>query len=256
MSLDKELSLSDPLDPLMPLLSLSKLNFDNDDLFPPMAALCPAFSGPIDALNVSAWISDCEDAFESFEVLKERKLDGTFRVREAGQMLQHEDAKAWWMGVRTDQIAKGVWKDFLKLFKECFLPTNWRLLAFQNYHLCYQCHRDFSEYAAELNSIKNSLELGAVSEFHYRLHLLFHSHELLYLRVLALNNLDVTTTSTDNFTALLQQQWDSLIAEGQVCISRAVSAQSFIASLPVSGSPSVPLPDCDAVIQAGGCTRC
>lgn len=244
-----------PLTPVPSLPDLPALPLDDDDgLFAVMASLCPAFTGPIDALNITAWLSDCEDAFENFEVLKDRKLDGKFRIREAGRNLQHEETKAWWMGVRTEQLAKGVWKDFVKLFKERFLPANWRLLAFKNFHLCYQRNRDFSEYAAELSSIRNSLESGAISGFHYRLHLLFHSHEMLYLRVLALNNLDIQDTSSDTFTALLQQQWDSLTAEGRTRVPRATPALNQGSS---AGSASTtPLPDRDTVIQAGGCTRC
>ncbi|KLO07738.1 hypothetical protein SCHPADRAFT_894424 [Schizopora paradoxa] len=241
--------------PSIPDLPALPLDDDNNGLFTiVMASLCPAFNGPIDALNITAWLSDCEDAFENFEVLKDRKLDGKFRIREAGRNLQHEETKAWWMGVRTEQLAKGVWKDFVKLFKERFLPANWRLLAFKNFHLCYQRNRDFCEYASELSSIRNSLESGAISGFHYRLHLLFHSNEMLYLRVLALNNLDIQDISSDTFTALLQQQWDSLTAEGRTRVPRASPA--LTSGSGSSSFSSTPLPDRNAVIQAGGCTRC
>jgi hypothetical protein len=121
----------------------------------------------------------------------------------------------------------------------------------------------FLEYAAALTEARNVVGTTAISASIYKYQLLFHSHTVLLLRIMALPNFDIDTISVDDLISLMSMQWESIVTEG---IGRSSGRPATLIPTTAATSPAAssaahtppPLTDAERtrLTHAGGCWRC
>jgi hypothetical protein len=159
------------------------------------------------------------------------------------------------------------WDLFDKQIRSRFMPKGYKMIALRAFFRCAQGSLSFLDYAAALADARNAVGQTTINASIYKYQLLFHSHNLLVLRIMSMPDFDIDSINFDNLVALLSMQWDSLIAEGAARPGRpapyAPSSQSAVHA-PSSYSPQTqtnhrtPLTDAEKerLTQAGGCWRC
>lgn len=235
--------------------------------------IIPAYSGPLTANGLKIWLGQCEDGFDNYQdTHKDATLAAKTRIRLTGTALLEPAMAEWWAAGRKEYLELTTWDAFITKLKERFLPVGWKMDALEKFYGCEQGKRDFRVFAAELAQCHGALPSNAISSTVYKYHLFFHSHPQLYLRMRALQSFDIdsTSTSVDQLTALMGHQWDSLIADLAPRSSRITTSSSATVPLRTSGvttsslapsrpAPTVPsLSDAERKVlsDANGCFNC
>jgi hypothetical protein len=227
--------------------------------------IVPAFTGPLTPAAIEAWLGTCEDGFEVYAATKSekaRELDAATKIRLTGMQLQEPITAAWWSSKRKDYLKLTTWNAFEEKIRARFLPKSQKITALRQFFLCQQGRLSLSDYVTALTEARNAIPDGSnvipTSIFKYQL--LFHSHPTLLLRVMAIHNFDIdsSTLGIDNLISLMSMQWDSLSAEGVIRHTCPPNlTRSPFPTLVVS-SPLKPLSptERERLTVAGGCWRC
>ncbi|KAF8520408.1 hypothetical protein BU17DRAFT_89003 [Hysterangium stoloniferum] len=120
---------------------------------------------------------------------------------------------AWWNAGHMDFLKLTSWETFEKQIRSCFMPKGYKMVALCTFFLCAQNWHSFLDYAATLADAHNALGLTIVNVHIYKYQLLFHSHSMLLLCIMAILDFDLETISFNNLGALMSMQWESLIME-------------------------------------------
>jgi hypothetical protein len=244
---------------------------DSDDINTSLMAskIVSPFPGPLTPTAIESWLGQCEDAFAIYAATKSEKspdLEDATQIHLAGTQMQETSMAAWWSSGRAEFL-KLTWDQFEKQIRTRFMPKGYKMIALRAFFRCAQGSLPFLDYAAALADARNAVGQTAISASVYKYQLLFHAHNMLVLRIMAIPDFDIDSINFDNLVALLSMQWDSLIAEGAARPGRpapyALSSQSAVHA-PSSYSPQTqtnhrtPLTDAEKerLTQAGGCWRC
>jgi hypothetical protein len=226
------------------------------------------FVGPLTPAAFDEWLSQCKDSFAIYASTKSDKspdLDVVTQIRLTGTQLQEPSTAAWWNAGRTEFLKLSSWEAFEKMIRARFMAKGYQLIALRTFFLCTQGRLPFLEYAAQLTESRNVAGTTIISASVFKCQLLFHSHTVLLLRIMALPSFDVETISIDDLISLMSMQWESIIAEGRPStrIPPSVSNTSthVHTSAPVhtpSTGPLPPLTDAERtrLTNARGCWRC
>lgn len=210
--------------------------------------LCATYTGPLTANGLKIWLSSCEDAFENYQdTHKDSVLVAKTRIRMTGSALAVPDMAQWWTASKSDYLALASWDAFVEKLKKRFLQVNWKTDALEHFFGCNQGKRDFGTFATDLAQSVGTLPSGTISTTMHKYHLLFYCHNLLYLRMRALQGFDIdaTTQTTDELIALMTAQWSSLVAEHASRSGRSLPLSSSTivpSSVPLTMSASTPAP--------------
>lgn len=235
--------------------------------------IIPAFVGPLTANGLKVWLGRCEDGFDNYEDTHEKStLSVKTRIRLTGSSLQEPQMAEWWDAGRTEYLALTTWDAFIKKLKDRWLPQGWKMDALENYYGCVQGKRDFRVFAADLAQCLNALPSGIISTVIHKHHLVFYSHQLLYLRMRAIPGWDIDdkTQTPDQLIALMSAQWDSLIADNASRGARSLQAppvatppsgvalmtSHLASSTSSSGPPRLSEEEKAALTAARGCWNC
>ncbi|KAF8957568.1 cytochrome P450 [Flammula alnicola] len=241
---------------------------DDPDTFVMASKIVSAFTGPLTPTAIEAWLGQCEDGFAIYAATKADKspnLDLQTKIRLAGSQLQEPSTAAWWSSGRAEFLKLATWDMFEKQLRSRFMPKGYKLIALRTFFRCAQGPLPFLDFATALAEARNAVGQTVITASIYKYQLLFHSHNMLLLRIMAIPDFDIDTINFDNLVALLSMQWDSLIAEGSARPGRSSlhvpSPQTSVAS-PSTFGPSThhctPLTDAEKerLTHAGGCWRC
>ncbi|KAF6755625.1 hypothetical protein DFP72DRAFT_1045382 [Ephemerocybe angulata] len=234
--------------------------------------IIPVFNGPTTANALKIWLGQCEDGFDNYQdTHKDATLSPKTRIRLTGAALLEPAMAEWWAAGRKEYLDLATWDAFVAKLKERFLPVGWKMDVLERFYQCEQGKRDFRVFAAELAQCHGALPSNTISTSVYKYHLLYFSHPQLYLRLRALQSFDIdsSTLSVDQLTALMGHQWDSLVADSAPRSSRTTTSSasvplriSSVPSVPVSqarsSSSTPPLSDAErkTLSDANGCFNC
>jgi hypothetical protein len=220
------------------------------------------FAGPLSPAAIDEWLSQCEDGFAIYASTKTDKspsLDVTTQIRLTGTQLQEPSTAAWWNAGRKDFLKLTSWEAFEKKIRARFMPKGYQLMALRTFFLCTQGRLPFPEYAANLTEARNLAGTTIISPQVYKCQLLFHSHTVLLLRIMALPDFDIEAISVDDLISLMSMQWESILAEVRPSarIPPSVSTIPTTTRTPSIG-PLPPLTDTERtrLTNARGCWRC
>lgn len=252
--------------PKPPLTLSTTIHLPLSATTPTMASkIIPAFTGPLTPPALETWLGQCEDGFAIYTATKSSTaaaLEIATKIRLTGTQLQEPTMQAWWSAGRTEFLKLATWGDFEKRIRERFMPKGYKLIALRAFFLCSQGRLQFTDYATTLAEARNAISVTVVSNTTYKHQLLFHSHPILLLRIMAIPDFDLDNISFDNLTSLMAMQWDSLLAENST--RRTVISSNPSPSAPISSpisnrSASLPFLD-DAekarLTAARGCWNC
>jgi hypothetical protein len=171
--------------------------------------IIPSFVGPITPSAVDEWLSQCEDGFVIYASMKSEKspaLDVVTKICLTGTQLQEPTAAAWWNAGRKEFLKLATWELFEKQIHTRFMAKGHRLLALHTFFLCMQGKLPFLEYAAALTKAWNLTGLIAITSTIYKYQLLFHSHNILLLCIMALSDFDIDTITVNSLTSFMFMQ--------------------------------------------------
>ncbi|KIM46896.1 hypothetical protein M413DRAFT_7592 [Hebeloma cylindrosporum] len=225
--------------------------------------IIPAFIGPLTPPALETWLGQCEDGFAIYAATKSATavaLDVATMIRLTGTQLQEPTTQVWWFSGRTEFLKLATWAEFDKRIRERFMPKGYKLIALRTFFLGAQGRLQFNEYAAALADARNGISATVVTNTTYKCQLLFHSHPLLLLRIMAIPDFDLDRITVDDLTSLMSMQWDSLIAENATRRNITSSASTpAVLSPGAYRSSSLPILD-DAekarLTAARGCWNC
>ncbi|KAF8511632.1 hypothetical protein BU17DRAFT_69582 [Hysterangium stoloniferum] len=182
---------------------------DDSDTSPMASKIITAFTGPLTATAIEAWLGQCEDGFAIYTSTKTDKapdLSIETKIRLAGANMQEPTMAGWWNAGHMDFLKLTSWETFEKQIRSRFMPKGYKMVALRTFFLCAQNRHSFLDYAAALADARNALGPTIVN-------LLFHSHPMLLLHIMSIPDFDLETISFDNLVALMSMQWESLIME-------------------------------------------
>ncbi|KAJ7854957.1 hypothetical protein B0H14DRAFT_3449259 [Mycena olivaceomarginata] len=195
-------------------------------LSPPMSKLeFPKLSDNPSSVVINGWLGRCEDTYEAWQALNpEKSMTPRILITLAGLCME----ETW------------SWSEFATKVKDCFVPSNWGMLALSVFYSIQQGTSSFPDFAKSLQNVRNALA-GAgtgytINDSILKNHLLFHSHPILCLRVSGQQNLPFDTMKVDVLIATMSLTWASLLAEGIIKPLRPPSA------VPTASSTSLPIP--------------
>jgi hypothetical protein len=220
------------------------------------------FAGPLMPAAIDEWLSQCEDGFAIYASTKTDKspsLDIITQIRLTGTQLQEPSTAAWWNAGRKEFLKLPSWEAFEKKIRARFMPKGYQLIALRTFFLCSQGRLPFSEYAINLTEARNLAGTTIISPHVFKCQLLFHSHTVLLLRVMALPEFDIETIPPDDLISLMSMQWDSILAEGRPSIRGSSSVLTI--PTPTHAPPTSTLPlltdaERTCLTNARGCWRC
>ncbi|KAJ7218571.1 hypothetical protein GGX14DRAFT_560915 [Mycena pura] len=223
----------------------------------------PKFKGPMSPSAIMQWLDRVSDSFDAFVVFNDdKKLTPELRILYAGLAMEEETAMAWWGENRADLRKLSKWEEFTARVLSRFAPDGWKANMVRTYYLMHQQSRPYSVFAAELQSARSAVgttgPLGITDRIHTN-HLLFHAHNTLQRRVLAIPGFDLETIDVDRLTSTMSATWDSLVAEGVVRTSIPTSATTSLTPLLSTATSRLPpLDDAEKkrISDASGCWKC
>jgi hypothetical protein len=174
--------------------------------------IIPSFVGPITPSAIDKWLSQCKDGFAIYASTKSEKspaLNVVTQIHLTGTQLQEPTAAAWWNAGRKECLKLATWELFEKQIHTRFMAKGYRLLALLTFFLCMWGKLPFLEYAAALMKAQNLTGSTAITSTIYRYQLLFHSHNILLLHIMALPDFDINTITVDSLTFLMSMQRES-----------------------------------------------
>ena len=218
-----------------------------------------AFNGPITPTALEAWLGQCEDGFAIYTSTKSDKtpdLDVPTKIRLTGTHLHEPSMAAWWNANRKEFLKLASWDALEKQIRSRFMPKGYKLMALRSFFLCSQGKSTFSDYAATLAEARNGVGPSIISASIYKYQLLFHAHPILVLRIVAIPDFDIDSIGFDDLVALMNMQFESLAAEGNLG-RLLITARASPA--PLSSATRLPFLDDterDRLSAAKGCWRC
>ncbi|KAF8530512.1 hypothetical protein BU17DRAFT_60227 [Hysterangium stoloniferum] len=120
----------------------------------------------------------------------------------------------WWSSGRKEFLKLSSWDLFKLKIEERFMPKGYKMIALQSFFLCEQGKLQLLDYATALAEAQNAVGISVISTYIYKCQLLFHSHPILLLHIMAMPEFNMETIRFDDLMSLLSMQWESLIAEG------------------------------------------
>jgi hypothetical protein len=219
-------------------------------------------------MALEAWLGQCEDGFAIHASTKTDKtptLDTITKIRLTGTQLLEPTMATWWSSGRKDFLKLPSWESFESKIKERFMPKGYKMLALRSFFLCEQGKFQFLDYAAALAEARNAVGISVISTYVYKCQLLFHSHPILLLCIMAMPEFNMETIGFDDLVSLLSMQWESLIAEGvtgRVSKSSAYSQPlAPVVSVPAITAPRTAPPrltdaERTRLTDLGGCWKC
>ncbi|KAJ7194559.1 hypothetical protein GGX14DRAFT_404601 [Mycena pura] len=177
----------------------------------------PKFKGPMSPAAIILWLDRVTDSFDAFVAFNDdKKLTPPLRILYAGLALEEERALAWWGQNRAVLKALATWDEFAKQVLEHFAPDGWKAIAVRAYYGIHQQSRPYVDFVADLQTARTAIgSTGAlaISDRIHINHLLFHAHNTLQRRVLAIPGFDLEKIKVDELASLMSATWDSLLAE-------------------------------------------
>ncbi|KAJ7259348.1 hypothetical protein C8J57DRAFT_1472119 [Mycena rebaudengoi] len=224
----------------------------------------PKFKGPMSPSAIIQWLDRVSDSFDAFVTFNDdKKLTPMLRILYAGLAMEEETALAWWSENRTELRKLSKWEEFTERVLARFAPDGWKANMVRTYYLIHQQSRPYSVFATELQSARSAIgitgPLGITDRIHTN-HLLFHAHNTLQRRVLAIPGFDLEKITVDGLTSTMSATWDSLVTEGVVRVYTPTSVSAAPAP-PFSSAVSSRLPPLDdaekkRISEASGCWKC
>jgi len=221
--------------------------------------IIPPFAGPLTPTAIEAWLGLCEDGFAIYASTKTDKspdLDVATKIRLTGTNMQEPSMAAWWSVGRSEFLKLTSWESFEKMIRSWFLPKGFKLMALRAFFVCSQGLRPFLEYVADLAEARNAAGHTAITSSVYKFQLLFHAHNMLVLRIMAIPDFDIDTITFDNLVALMAMQWDSLVAEGSARPSQAIASAQGRSAPAVAARAPLSDAEKEQLTAAGACWRC
>ncbi|KAJ7715204.1 hypothetical protein B0H16DRAFT_1616861 [Mycena metata] len=223
----------------------------------------PKFRGPMSPAAIIQWLDRVSDSFDVFVAFNDdKKLTPALRILYAGLALEEEKAMAWWGQNRTTLKALSTWEEFSTRVLQRFAPDGWKANAVRIYYSINQQSRPYADFATDLQTARTAIgstgNLVITDRIHVN-HLLFHAHNTLQRRVLAIPGFDLETIKVDELTSLMSATWDSLLAEGVLRTSHSTAPSHHSTSPLVTTSPRLPpLDDAEKrrITDASGCWKC
>ncbi|KAJ7249390.1 hypothetical protein C8J57DRAFT_1239842 [Mycena rebaudengoi] len=223
----------------------------------------PKFKGPMSPAAIIQWLDRVTDSFDAFVAFNDdKKLTPALRILYAGLALEEEKAAAWWGQNRATLKALATWDEFSKRILERFAPDGWKANAVCAYYSIYQQSRPYPDFATDLQTARTAIgstgDLAITDRIHVN-HLLFHAHNTLQRRALAIPGFDLEAITVDELTSLMSATWESLLAEGLVRTSYSTPSSHSIPSSAVTASLRLPpLDDTEkkCISDASGCWKC
>ncbi|KAJ7353499.1 hypothetical protein DFH08DRAFT_805045 [Mycena albidolilacea] len=224
----------------------------------------PKFKGPMSPSAIIQWLDRVSDSFDAFVTFNDdKKLTPALRILYAGLAMEEDTASAWWSENRTTLRSLEKWEDFTARVLVHFAPDGWKANMLRTYYFIQQQSRPYSIFVTELQTARSAIgttgPLGITDRIHTN-HLIFHAHNTLQRRVLAIPGFNLETITVDALTSLMSATWDSLVAEGVVRISIPTSlSTTLISPLPsMVTSRLPPLDDAEKkrISEASGCWKC
>ena len=252
--LEEDLPLFDPLPaptrprklptPL-PLLPLSDDNNNNNNSDSVMASkIASAFNSPL-----------MPTIYASMKSEKTPDLDVQTKIRLVGTQLHELSMATWWNANWKEFLKLSSWDLLEKQIRNCFMPKGYKLIPLCTFFLCAQGNLTFAEYAATLAEAHNAVGPSIISASIYKYQLLFHTHPILVLHIVAIPDFDIDNINFDDLSVLMSMQYESLSAEGNL---GRLSITSCLSST-IPAVPHLPFLDdteCECLSNAKGCWRC
>lgn len=200
----------------------------NETLDTPLVILdIPELSEPITISSLTAWLLKCEIRFRRYNAWNKNELTDNQMITEATDKLDIDASPrlAAFLTRTGERLLQSTWPEFKDAIMAAMHP-NVKMDSLKEFHDIYQGDAPFMEYATRLSLAQDAVNSSAtkmidyaVSDFLFKSILLFHSHPLLRLRILALPMFDLSAISVPELTTALSKSWDSLVAEGLVAPS-------------------------------------
>lgn len=219
------------------------------------------FVGPLTPTAIDDWLNQCVDGFAIYASTKTDKspsLDVVTQIRLTGIQLQEPSTAAWWNSGRKEFLKLASWEAFEKLVRSRFMAKGYQLIALRAFFVCSQGKLPFLEYADKLIEARHLAGTSIVTTSVYKCQLLFHSHPILLLRIMALPDFDIETISSDDLTSLMSMQWESIVTEGRSSSRIPPAVSNPTTTFTQSTRPLPPLTDTERtrLTNARGCWRC
>jgi hypothetical protein len=219
------------------------------------------FIGPLTPAAIDEWLNQCEDGFAIYASTKSDKspdLSVVTQIRLTGIQMQEPTTAAWWNTGRKDFLKLASWELFEKMVRTRFMAKGYKLMALRAFFSCAQGKLPFLDYAANLTEARTLAGTSIISSSVYKCQLLFHSHTVLLLRIMALPDFDIETISVDDLISLMSMQWESITTEGRSS-NRIPPTVSFTAPTHTPSTRSLPVltnSERTCLTNAHGCWRC
>ncbi|KAL1744444.1 histone acetyltransferase subunit NuA4-domain-containing protein [Schizophyllum fasciatum] len=187
----------------------------------------PELSEPITISSLTSWLLKCEIRFRRYNAWNKDELTDLQKITEATDKLEIDSSPrmAAFLTRQGERLLQSTWAEFKDAIMAAMHP-NVKMDSLKEFHDIFQGDMPFEEYATRLSLAQEAVNSSAtkmvdyhVNDFLFKSILLFHSHSLLRLRVLALPMFDLAAITVPDLTIALSKSWDSLVAEGLVAPS-------------------------------------
>ncbi|KAG6853368.1 hypothetical protein C0991_004927 [Blastosporella zonata] len=222
-----------------------------------------SFVGPITPTSIEEWLAQCKDNFEIYAATKgEKSLDLTVKTKICltGTQLQDSTAAAWWNAGRMEFLKLESWEEFAEKIWKRFMAKGYKLMALCAFFLCSQGKLPFADYAAILTEACNFMGTTTIPSNIFKYQLLFHSHTILLLCIMAIPDFNSDTITIDALISLMSMQWESIVTEnpGKISTCPAPPSTPSLTTSIVSPSTVPLLTDSERtrLTNAGGCWKC
>lgn len=227
----------------------------------------PTFSGPLSAQTITTHLNRCEDAFQLYEALGGDAVSPANRILVVGFKFDEPSVAQWWNDNRATLKALPTWSEFRGKVLARFVPVGWDTDALCAFYMLRQGTGDYTTFVSAVQSGKDAVGTGAlkVSAQVHKNHLLFHAHEALMRRTMAIPGFDLGKITVDELVGLMSSTWLSLVADGTTSRTRSTRTSTIPSTSTMSqthapttssSSPVLSQAQRDALVDAGGCFRC
>ncbi|KAF8528099.1 hypothetical protein BU17DRAFT_61415 [Hysterangium stoloniferum] len=176
--------------------------------------------------------------------------------------MQELTMAAWWNAGRTEYLRLTSWESFEKQIRNCFMPKGYKMVTLGTFFfLCTQNQQPFLDYTASLADARTALGPTIITSNIYKYQLLFHSHPMLLLHIMAIPEFNLEDITFDNLVALMSMQWESLIMEIPAATRSTLRpnpahASSTTTSITPPHRSPLSITEREHLLTAGGYWRC
>ncbi|KAH6917795.1 hypothetical protein BKA70DRAFT_1186 [Coprinopsis sp. MPI-PUGE-AT-0042] len=221
----------------------------------------PSLVSPISASSVSAWLDNCEDAFEVFSTMNPTAdIKVSAQITMVGLKMVAPEAAQWWNENRATMKALTTYAEFVAKVRERFTPSGWKMDALATFYATRQGKLSFADFVTAAQSARGVLGTAGsawkITDAMFKNHLLFHCHRLLSLRVRAIPNLGYESLKVDSLINTMSSTWNSMLAEGIVRQESLPPVVGHSSRSGANGLPDLTLSERADLRAAGGCFHC